>query len=398
MIVAIKSMNDKFNIEIVKSVKKLKSEKYNYIFGLKSGGMMEWGKTLDDTPDYSPFGPIILDVEVTSICEGPYSGPNGKTPCSFCYKSNGKMGHNMSLETFKSILGSFPKDLGGNYALTQIAFGVDAQAKSNPDLFMMMKYARDNYIIPNITVADVDFDTSKKIVEVCGACAVSAYKHADNFETCLKSIDNITNAYFEAKNIDRKEFERKHGEKSVEMWRNMTGMQINIHYMLSNETFSGAHEIIDLIKKDKRLSYVNALVFLGLKQKGRGCNFNIISKKTFDTILHHAYYEKIRLGFDTCLACRFNKYLEEYRLKDFLLNKNSIETCCAGRISAYINEHGEYYPCSFMEGVGSWKKGIKINNNVDFLNDVWYSPSVIKFGVNALDSAKNNKGCQYWDV
>ena len=58
-------------------------EDYKYIFNKTNGDFMRWGKTYDEDPNFSPIGGEILDIEITTIC----NGINGKL-CPFCYKSN----------------------------------------------------------------------------------------------------------------------------------------------------------------------------------------------------------------------------------------------------------------------------------------------------------------------
>ena len=105
-------------------VKIFRSDEVNYNFAKETWFMATWGTTLKDDPDYSPYGPFILDIEVTTICKG----PNGKL-CEFCYKSNTPNGKNMSFDTFKKIFDKLPK------CLSQIAIGADSYATSNPELF-----------------------------------------------------------------------------------------------------------------------------------------------------------------------------------------------------------------------------------------------------------------------
>ena len=97
----------------------------------------------------SVFGPEIADIEISTICHGiPPVGMDKPVPCKFCYKSNSGRGENMSLDTFKQIFHKFPR------SLTQIAFGI-GDIDSNPDLWNIMRYCRDNnyqFIVPNVTV------------------------------------------------------------------------------------------------------------------------------------------------------------------------------------------------------------------------------------------------------
>ena len=60
--------------------KRVRSEYYNYDFNKETGFFARWGKTFTDDPKLSPFGPEILDIEISvGECSG---------NCSFCYKLN----------------------------------------------------------------------------------------------------------------------------------------------------------------------------------------------------------------------------------------------------------------------------------------------------------------------
>lgn len=159
-------------------VKCFRSEHYNYNYDKASGYFMRWGKTSEDDPQFSPFGPEIWDCEVTTIC----GGISKQGPCRFCYKGNTPIGMNMSFDTFKRTFNKFPK------VLTQIAFGADAKCESNPDLWKMMEYAHLNGIVPNITVAEISDDVADNLAKYCGAVAVSYYDK----DTCFDSIKKLT--------------------------------------------------------------------------------------------------------------------------------------------------------------------------------------------------------------
>ena len=173
-----------------KKFRKLRSENYSYNFNKINGYFERWGKTQEDDPDYSPFGNEILDIEVSTICNG-VPGLNGiESPCKFCYKSNTKIGRNMTLDTFKTILSLQPQ------TLTQIAIGADAKGEANPDLFAMMEYARNRGIIPNITIANISDATAVKLVNVIGALAVSRYENKD---ICYNSVKKCNDAFLKKK-------------------------------------------------------------------------------------------------------------------------------------------------------------------------------------------------------
>jgi hypothetical protein len=91
-------MSIKYTLQESDTLKILRSDIVNYDFNKKTGFMATWGKTLEENPDFSPVGPFIADIEISTICHG----IQGK-PCKFCYKSNTGVGENMSLETFKKV-------------------------------------------------------------------------------------------------------------------------------------------------------------------------------------------------------------------------------------------------------------------------------------------------------
>jgi hypothetical protein len=222
--------------------KVLKSPNYNYKFNKQTGFFVRYGETEDDDPEFCPFGPEILDIEVSTICHG-----IGK-PCKHCYKSNTGKGKNMRLGKFKKIFNKMPK------TLTQIAFGI-GDISSNPDLFKMFEYCRNNdynQVVPNITINGwgLTDEQAEKFASLCGAVAVSRYENKD---VCYNAVEKLIKA----------------GLK-----------QVNIHHLVSKETYLSCFETIeDACKEfgDERLSGLNAIVFLMLKNKGRGMiNFFII--------------------------------------------------------------------------------------------------------------------------
>jgi hypothetical protein len=56
-----------------------KSEDYNWIFNTDNGSFCRWGKTIHEDPKFSPIGPEILDLEISTICHGPRN-----IPCPWC--------------------------------------------------------------------------------------------------------------------------------------------------------------------------------------------------------------------------------------------------------------------------------------------------------------------------
>lgn len=316
-------------------IKRFHSPDFNYFFDGKTGYTAVWGKRLEDDPECAPF-PMIADIEITTICNG--IGNYG--PCPFCYKSNTAKGEYMPFDIAKKVIDKLPKEL------TQIAFGVDAKLESNPDWYKIFKYAREKTFVPNVTVADVNEETAKKIASVCGAVAVSRY--ADK-NICYDTVKRLTDE----------------------------GMQqVNIHCMASKNTLEMLYETIDDIRTDKRLEKLNAIVFLSLKRKGRGKSYTSLSSEEFAKIVKTCMKYGIRYGFDSCSG---HKFLSAIR---GTVNEKLAQFCTpceSTRESCYINVRGEYFPCSFTEGTPGWEKGIDVINCSDFINDVWQNPRTHNF-------------------
>lgn len=329
--------------------KLVRSKNYNYNFNKKNGFFMRWGKDKEDDPLFSPFGPEIADIEVTTICHG-----IGGKLCEFCYKANTPKGKNMSLETFKELFHKLGR------GLVQIAFGVDSKAESNPDLWKMMDYCRNNdynYVVPNITVAEISSEIADKLVKHCGAVAVS--RSADK-NYCYDGAKKLTDRGME---------------------------QTNIHIMISEETYEQAVETINDRLLDKRLEKLNAIVFLSLKQMGRGKNFTPLSKEKFRTLIDLAFEKKIDIGFDSCSALKFLDAIKER--KDYKQLEMTVEPCESfGVFSAYFNVDAVYFPCSFAEGCGDWKQGINVLECNDFLKDIWFHKKVNKYRKISLDCGR----------
>lgn len=351
-----------------------KNNEFNMFFRKSDGFTAKWGKTFEDDPSYNPFGNEIADIEITKACRGIRNSKDGKrSPCAFCYKSNSANGTYMNFETFKKI---FDK-LNESKTMTQIAFGVDAEASEdlNPDIWKIFEYTKNNGVTPNVTVADITPYTAEKIVSFCGACAVSAYQYNKN--CCYDTIKLLLD---EAKRQNKKDF------------------AVNIHIMISKETLSFVHEVIEDYQKDERIKGMNAIVFLSLKQKGRGEYFNKISENEFKDLVDICFKNNIKFGMDSCSANKFLKSIEER--EDFDVLSSYVENCEKLLYSLYINDEGKLFPCSFMEKEGEWENGIdmlKINN---FVKDVWYSDLVKKDREISLHCINCNgcNSCSYYDV
>jgi hypothetical protein len=334
------------------------SEKYNFKFNKKDGFFIRWGKTMEDDGDLELGLPEIADIEIAEICEG----VPGIGPCAFCYKSNtGFKGTNMSLETFKTIFDKLPP------TVTQIAFGCGT-LRRHPEMWDIFKYSKDNGVTPNLTInGDVDDDEFDKIADMCGACAVSIYDKDLSYDAIKKLTDRGMN-------------------------------QVNIHYMISEETYDKAFEIMDDIKSDSRLKNLNALVFLSLKPKGRSYGrFHQLNQEKFDTLIKYALDNQIPFGFDSCSADKVYRYIDKQNGNLDNL-KTHVESCESTIFSLYINVLGNFYPCSFSEGIEGWEEGLSVLECNNFLKDIWYHEKTKKFRQGVIKCRKCQNDCSIYDI
>lgn len=345
----------------------VKSPEYNTYFRKIDGLFLRWGKTKEDDPNFGPYSPEIADIEVTTICSGVKQLNGVESPCSFCYKSNTKSGKNMSFETFKTALDKFPKvkdkDGKDHWLLSQVAFGADSHATSNPDLWKMMEYCREVGITPNITVADISDETADKLAHYCGAVACSRYANKD---LCYDSVKKLTD-------------------------RGMT--QCNIHMLVCAENEDMVYEILRDSMTDSRLEKLNAIVLLSLKKKGRGVGFNKLPLDRFKKIVDFVFKNNISIGFDSC-SC--NKLLSVIKDRD---NYKQIEMmadpCESSCFSIFLNVDAKALPCSFSENTGNWDSGLDVVNCEDFIKDVWNHEKMVSF---RNDLYKCDRNCPIYDV
>lgn len=329
--------------------KRIISQDYNLIFSKKTGLSLRCGKTLEDDPSFCPYGPEILDLEISvNGC------PNN---CPFCYKNNtSEEPINMSFEVFKTILDKMPP------TLTQIAFGITG-IQTNPDFIKMMEYCRKKGIVPNFTLSGIDItdEIANKCSKLVGAVAVSAYKTDKNI--CYNTV-------------------KKFSDLGIE--------QTNVHLMISQETLSFAYEVINDSLSDERLNKLNAIVFLSLKNKGRAKQkFQPVTVEEYEKLIHYCFEKKARIGFDSCSAPKFEYTVKRMNISD--KEKSELislsESCESfGLFSSYINVFGDFYPCSFAENEEGWEDGISVLNCRNFLEDVWYSEKLNKYRQMSLNT------------
>ena len=340
----------KYDIRENERFKLLASDNYNYRFDKRSGLFIRWGKTLEDDPSMAP-GPEIMDLEISTVCHGP-----GK-PCRFCYKANTSKGEQMSFATFRALFDKMPK------TLTQVAFGI-GDVYGHDDMWLMFDYARQNGVIPNITINGwgLTDEIADRLVKVMGAVSVSRY---DPKDTCYDAVKMLT---------DR-------GMK-----------QVNIHQVVSEDTYESCLEVLADRETDPRLAKLNAVVFLMLKPKGRADQgMARISDVHYREIVEKAQCQPYMVGFDSCSAPSFTHTLIGKPGAEAITMM--VDPCESGLFSIYANVHGDVYPCSFTEGTLGWEQGISILDAEDFESGIWNHPRMDQWRARLLGSSAGCGSC-----
>jgi len=330
-------MANGINILDTEDHKSIRSPGYNYTFDKKDGLFMRWGDHLGDDPQWSPYGPELADIEIsTGDCSG---------SCPFCYKSNGMgFGQHMTLDSFKEILDALPN------TLTQVALGI-TDADANPYFIDIMKECRSRGVIPNYTTSG--FGLSPEVIQetvgLCGAVAVSIYPH--NWNIAWAAVQNYIDA----------------GMK-----------QVNVHLLYHD---MNEHFVRKALAEAEAVDGLNAVVLLGLKPKGGAAGWKPLDQQRFEAIVDST---DVRLGFDSCTAPKFERWAERNNRPELLVFS---ERCESSLFSIYINVHGQAFPCSFAEG----HQAVKPTD----VKGAWKSPEFAKFRWWLLE---NNRECPLYNV
>lgn len=329
-------------------VKHLASPGYNYFFRFKDGFLVRWGATKEEDPDWSPFGPEIADIEISTIC---HKG------CNFCYKSNGPHGEYMTLETFQNVFEKLPP------SLTQIAFGI-GDIDGNPDMWDIFRHCRRHGVVPNVTINGSRMNSSycDLLVELCGAVSVSWYDD----DTCFNAVSELSTRWLS---------------------------QVNIHCLLSEETYEDAMELIDKAKSEPRLKGLNAIVFLAAKPVGRSKLTAMTNVEKYRALVDKAMKEGVSFGFDSCSAPLFLKAMMGHQ--DYPQYEMLAEPCESGLFSTYIDVSACQFPCSFLQH-GGGVEGVSVLEADNFLTDVWNSEIAVEWRERLLSTCKGGlvNGCR----
>lgn len=312
---------------ILKFDKQFKNDKYEILFNTESG--LEIIRGINGHEDSFKLDMAsLLDIGVMGTC---------KNKCGFCYQ-----GHinkpNMTLSNFKSIIDQ------SAYHVNQIALGGRGDPNHHENFKEIVQYCRKKNVVPNYTTSGIDLTNNQiEISKMCGAVACSEYGQKHTYEALQKFID--------------------------------AEIKTNIHYIYSKVTHTSTINIlkgIDIWNGKVDLQGLNAIIFLLFKPHGAGKDLDWIP--TTKQMIELSTYifnpkTKFKIGMDSCLANHILKYSAPTKLQ-----RMSIDTCEAARMSAYITPDMKFMPCSFADE-SIWS--IPIENN---LHTIWQEGSAfIKF-------------------
>lgn len=246
---------------------------------------------------------------------------------------------------------------------TQIAFGI-GDVTGHDDMWLMFDYAREHGVVPNVTINGwhLTDEIADRLVKVMGAISVSRY---DPKDTCYDAVRMLT---------DR-------GMK-----------QVNIHQVVSEETYESCLEVLADRETNPRLANLNAVVFLMLKPKGRAAHgMTKIASDKYREIVEKARSQPYMVGFDSCSTPSFTHTLIGQPGAELVQMMS--DHCESGLFSIYANVQGEVHPCSFTEGTRGWETGLSILDAEDFTRDIWNHPRMEAWRDRLLGSSSGCTGC-----
>lgn len=328
-------------------IKKIDREnKFISIFNPETGfyvrsGVIENGEDTGEDPFMTSF-PELIDIGIMGHCIHGSSGLCIKSGVQ-CYQNGLKTKMpNMTLDDFKRIIDECK---GKTF---QVALGGRGDVDQHENFEDILKYCRNNNIVPNFTSSGLGF--TNEIVKICkkycGAVAISWYRQ----EHTYKAIQMLLNA----------------------------GVKTNIHYVLGNNSID---EAICKLKANDFPKGINAIIFLlhkpvGLGQENNVLKFNNPKVSEFFNLIDTMKFD-FKIGFDSCTVPALINYTQN-------INQDSFDTCEAGRWSMYITSDMKALPCSFDNQ--DLKYAYDISN--DTIQNAWNSVQFENF----RDHFKNSCG------
>jgi radical SAM protein with 4Fe4S-binding SPASM domain len=279
-----------------------KKNKFVSTFNPKTGfyvrtGVIEDGVDTGVDPFMSSF-PELIDVGISGDCKNKYLCTVG------CYQGKIAKPH-MTLDNFKTIIDQCK---GKTF---QVALGGFGSPNEHPDFIEIIKYAKDNNIVPSYTTSGIEL-TDEQIQatkDYCGAVAVSYYRQSYTYSSIQRFLE--------------------------------ANIKTNIHYVIGNDSID---EAINLLQTNGFPKGINAVIFLMYKPVGCLKNNNVLQyndsrvKQFYETIDNAKVSHKI--GLDACNIAGLINFTKQ-------INIDSTSPCDGGSFSAYITPDMFLTPCSF---------------------------------------------------
>lgn len=399
-------------IQVVKD----KKGNFTTIFNTQTGEYLR-AFDVEEDPFMAEY-PHLIDCGIMGKCEHGRSGLCLKAGIK-CYQDGFHADKpNMSLEDYKKIIDQ------SKGRMFEIALGGAGDPDMHENFEEILKYTRENGIVPNFTTSGLGMTKEKAELckQFCGAVAVSMYSrlddivpdlalrriHSEKNKKVYKSIEDIP-VVFTLGNIDSNciwdepeykikglsyswdelhhmyyseepqdyEFYRVYNEKqepnytmkAIKMLLD-AGVKTNIHYVLSNTTID---EALIRLRYNGFPKGINAVVFLLHKPIGLGTEDDVLDindsrvKEFFELVDKGNFPFKI--GFDSCSIPGVLKWSKH-------IDTCSVDTCEGSRFSMYIDAQMNALPCSFDNQ--EKKYAVQLSDSVS-IEDAWNSEQFEKF-------------------
>jgi radical SAM protein with 4Fe4S-binding SPASM domain len=317
------------------TIRKYHDEKYNFKevfedntgFYIRSAILDSEGKETSVEAFQRSF-PALLDIGIMGKCSSVKSCKVG------CYQQGGnnKLGKNMPLNMFKNIIDQIK---GKTF---EVALGGFGNPNEHEDFVKIVRYARENGVVPNYTTAgivlnDKQIRASKKY---CGAVAVSWHDEDYTHKAIQKLLD--------------------------------AGVKTNIHFVLGNDSINDA---IERLQQDDFPVGINAVIFLLYKPVGKIKDDNVLRVNDPRVAEFYAWIESehpFKCGLDSCHVPGVMNFTTK-------VLPESISPCDASRFSMYVTPDGFALPCSFDTTTRNWAVSL-IDNTIQ---EVWDGEVFAKF-------------------
>ena len=312
-------------------------------------GIIEDGKDTGIDPFMAAF-PELIDVGICGSCTHGLSGLCVKAGVQ-CYQNGLKTRKpDMTLENYKRIVDECK---GKTFQLSLGGCGDVDQHKYFEEI---MKYTRENGIVPNFTSSGLGF--TDEIVNICkryaGAVAISWYRQEHTYRAIQMLLD--------------------------------AGVTTNIHYVIGNNSID---EAIERLKNNDFPKGINAVVLLLHKNVGQGTDKNVLKasdsrvKELFNIIDTEKF--DFQVGLDSCHVPGLINFTKN-------INPDCYDTCEGARWSMYITADMKALPCSFDNQELKW--AYDISN--DTIQNAWDSNQFDDFRNHfrySCPNCKNRKEC-----